>query len=83
MTDIKKLKTDFEQAEAKAQKLMADKDEAIEKIRDRYGDRLRNANQDTAEKQKLWLDAQAAEGLLDRPDGEAIAHALGLSLPNE
>jgi hypothetical protein len=74
------LKKQFEQAEADAQKLMAEKDAAVDKARSKYADRLRKANDKAAEAQKRWLDAEAADALRDRPDGEAVASALGLSL---
>jgi hypothetical protein len=75
------LKTAYEQAEAKAQKLMAEKDDAIDKVREKYASKLQQANQYAADAQKAWNDAVAAEALLDRPDGEAVADALGLTLP--
>lgn len=78
-----KLRADYEQAEQKAQKIMADKDEALQKIRDRYTDKLRDANQAAADAQKTWMDAEAAEVLLDRPDGETVAKVLGLELPKD
>lgn len=81
MTDIDKLRSDYEAAEAKAQKLMADKDEALEKVRDRYGDRLRKANDDAAAAQKALADAEAAAALVGREDAELVASNLGLTLP--
>jgi vacuolar-type H+-ATPase subunit E/Vma4 len=80
MTDTKSLQKAFEDAEAHAQKIMADKDEALSKVRDRYADKLRDANNEAAEAQKAWLDAQVAQDLLDRPDGEALAASLGVDL---
>lgn len=82
MSDLKKLQADYEKAEEHAQKIMADKDEAIQKVRDRYGERLQKANQKAADAQKEWADAEAANALLDRPDGEALAERLGLELPS-
>lgn len=81
MTDIKKLRADYEDAEAKAQKLMADKDEALAKVRDRFGGRLRKANDAAAEAQKALNDAEAAAALVGRDDAEIIAANLGLTLP--
>jgi hypothetical protein len=81
MTDTNTLKTQYEQAETDAQKLMAEKDDALEKVRTRYGKRLQDANQKAAQAQKAWSDAVAAEALLDRPNGEALAQTLGLTLP--
>lgn len=73
MSTLDKLRADYEQAEAKAQKIMAEKDDAIAKIRDKYTDRLRTANDDAAAAQKRLLDAEVVEALRDRPDGEQIA----------
>lgn len=81
MTDTNRLEQTYRDAEAKAQKLMAEKDEAVQKTRDRYASRLQEANDEAAAAQKEWLDAVAAEALLDRPDGEAVARSLGLTLP--
>jgi hypothetical protein len=78
--NAKDLHETYEKAEQDAQKIMADRDDAIQKVRDRFDDRLRKANDKAAKAQKVWLDAQAAEALLDRPDGEAVAQALGLNL---
>jgi hypothetical protein len=85
MTDIKKLRADFEQAEKKAQEIMAEKDEAIAKVRERYGDKLRAANDAAAEKQKAWVDAEATAALIERyPDEDerrAVMASRGLDLP--
>jgi vacuolar-type H+-ATPase subunit E/Vma4 len=81
MTDIDKLHKIYQDAEQRAQKLMAERDEQIQKISDRFNERLRQANQQAAEHQKAWLDAQVAQSLLDRPDGERLAAALGIELP--
>lgn len=78
MTDLKK---QYEEAEARAQKIMADRDEALQKVRDRFDDKLREANAEAAEAQKALNDTEAARALMDRPDGRAIADALGLELP--
>jgi hypothetical protein len=77
----KDLEAAYKDAEAKAFKVQTDRDEAITKVRAKYDDRLRKANNETAQAQKAWLDAQAADALLDRPDGEEVARALGLELP--
>jgi hypothetical protein len=85
MTDIKKLRADFEQAESKAQKLMAEKDEAIAKVRERYGDKLREANDAAAAKQKALCDAEATAALIERyPDEDerrSVMASRGLDLP--
>lgn len=78
------LRKAWEQAEAKAHKLQAQKDAAMDKareVRDRLAPKMREANQAAADAQKAYLDAMAAEALLDRPDGEAVANSLGLKLP--
>lgn len=76
----KDLQKAFEDAEAKAHEIQADRDEALRKVRDRFDDKLRKAVDKAAEAQKAWLDAQVAESLKDRPDGEAIAASLGVDL---
>ena len=77
---VQDLQDKFEKAEAQAHKIQADRDEALEKLRDRFDDRLRKANADAAEAQKAWLDAQVREELRDRPDGETLAGSLGIDL---
>ena len=79
--DTKALKQAWQDAEAEAVKLQNEKDAAIDKIRAKYGDRQRKAVDKAAKAQKEFLDAEAANALLDRPDGEAVAAALGLTLP--
>jgi len=74
------LQTAYEVLEAKAYKLQADRDDAIAKVREKYNQKIRDANEDTAIAQKAYLDALAADGLRDRPDGQAVAQALGLTL---
>lgn len=86
MTDIDKLRSAYEKAEADAQKIMAEKDEALSKIRDRYGDKLRAANDDAAAAQKRLGDAVAAQALANRTDmddaaKQNLATRLGLELP--
>lgn len=76
----KDLKKAFEDAEAKGQKLQAERDEAIQKVRDRFDDKLKAANAEAAEAQKAMLDAEVRESLKDRPDGQAIADSLGIKL---
>jgi hypothetical protein len=81
MADLDKLRSDHEQAEQKAQKLMADRDEALAKVRDRYDDKLRAANEEARDAQKAYCDAEAAQALVGRDDAEIVASNLGLSLP--
>jgi hypothetical protein len=45
MSDLDKLEQTWRDLEAKAQQIMADKDEAIAKVRERYADKQRQANQ--------------------------------------
>lgn len=73
------LEQDYLNAEAKAQKLMADKDQAIQNVKDRFNQKLQAANDEAHEAQKEWHDALAADALRDRPDGQAVAQALGLT----
>lgn len=82
------------QAEAKAQKLQADKDAALTKVRDQYNTKVAKAVDEAAAAQKAYLDDQVIQSLLDRidpdapdPDAErariqAQAAALGLTLPD-
>jgi hypothetical protein len=79
--DLDKLRADLEKAEQAAYKLQADKDDAVEKARSKYADKLRKANDDAAAAQKALADAEAANALMDRPDGPSVAEALGLKLP--
>ncbi len=72
----KDLKKAYEDAEANAQKIMAERDEAMAKVRERFDDRLRKANADAADAQKRFMDAEVIQSLLDRPDGEAVARSL-------
>jgi hypothetical protein len=81
MADIEKLRADYERAEAKAHSLQAQKDEAAQKLIDKYRDRQRDANQKAAEAQKALCDAEAAAALVGRPDAETVAANLGLTLP--
>lgn len=81
MTDIEKLRKASQDAEAKAQKLMAEKDDAMSKVRDRYSAKLAKATDEAAAAQKQLADAEAAQALMDRPDGPSVADALGLTLP--
>jgi hypothetical protein len=81
MTDIDKLRTEYEQAEAKAHALQADKDEAMQKVLDKYRDKMRAANAKAAEAQKAVCDAEAAAALVGREDAETVAANLGLTLP--
>jgi hypothetical protein len=86
MADIDKLRAEYERAEAKAHALQAEKDEAAQKVREKYRDRQRDANADAAEAQKALCDAEAAQALADRDDLDddgkiALAGALNLTLP--
>jgi hypothetical protein len=81
MTSTDKLREDWQKAEAEAIRIQAEKDKAIDEIRAKYGDRQRKAVDEAAAKQKVYLDAEAAAALVGRPDGPAVAAALGLTLP--
>ena len=80
MSNLNELRKKWEDAEAKAHKLQAEKDEALAKLRERYADKLRGAVDEAAAAQKELLDAEVVESLRDRPDGEKVAADLGLSL---
>jgi predicted DNA-binding protein (UPF0278 family) len=83
MADTKKLRAEWEKAEADAVALQNKKDAAIDKVRAEYGEKLREAVNDAAAKQKLYLDAEAAAALLGRDDAETVAANLGLTLPDQ
>ena len=76
----KDLEADYKAAEAKAYKISADYEDAIAKVKARYLPRAKAAADEARAAQKLWMDAHAADGLRDRPDGQAVADALGLTL---
>lgn len=80
---VEKLQADWEKAEAHAVKLSNQYSEAREKARERFQDRVREANQKAADAQKRLNDAKAIEGLKGRDDAEEVAAALGLELPKE
>jgi hypothetical protein len=75
------LETAWKDAEDKALKLQADRDQAIAKVRERYDKRLREANAAAAKAQKAYLDSEAAAALVGRADAEQVAKDLGLELP--
>jgi predicted RNase H-like nuclease len=77
----KNLKKAWQDAESAAIALQNEKDEAIDKVRAKYGDRLRKANDEAAAAQKKYLDAEAAAALVGRDDAELVASNLGLTLP--
>jgi hypothetical protein len=79
--DLDKLCDAYEKAERNAQDLQTKKDEEVAKVRDRYSEKLRNAVDKAAAAQKALLDAEAANALMDRPDGPSVAESLGLTLP--
>lgn len=79
----KDLKDKWQAAEAEAIRLQNEKDDAIDKVRAKYGDRLRKKVEAAAAAQKKFLDAEATDALRERPDQEAAAAKaaeLGLSL---
>lgn len=80
MSKVSDLRKKYEAAEAKAQKLQSEKDDAFAKLRTRYADKLAKAVDEAAAAQKALNDAEAADALKDRPDGESVAQSLGLSL---
>lgn len=83
MTEIEKLHGEYEKAERAAHALMAEKDEHLQKVLDRYRDKLQQANQDAADAQKALCDAEAAAALVGRDDAETVAENLGLTLPED
>lgn len=70
-------------AEQRAQAIMAEKDAALQAVRDEYGARLRQANSDASAAQKAMLNAEASAALVGRDDAHLIARNLGLELPEQ
>jgi hypothetical protein len=83
MADLKKLEQDWKDKEAAAIKIQADKDEAVQKARDKYAERLRKAVDEASKAQQEFADASAAEARVGRDDAEIVANNLGLTLPSE
>lgn len=77
MSTVEDLRAEAERAEQRLRELQAQHDEA----RERFREPLRAARDEAAAAQKAWCDAEAAQALLDEPDGERLAEALGLTLP--
>jgi hypothetical protein len=77
---IEELRTAHEDAETDLFQKQAAYDRALEALREEHLDGLREARDSAAKAQKALCDAEAAEALRDRPDGEAVAAALGLEL---
>jgi hypothetical protein len=73
------LKQEWQDKESKAIALVAEKDDAIDKIRTKYTDKLRKANDEAAKAQKAYLNAEAAAALVGRDDAEVTANNLGLT----
>jgi hypothetical protein len=80
VSNLGQLEKAWRDAEARAVKLQGEKDEALAKVSDRFSGKLADAVDAAAAAQKEFLDAQVIEELKDRPDGEAVARTLGLSL---
>ena len=80
---LEQLRQENEQAHADLYALQAKKDEAHAALYAEYREPLREAQQRAADAQKAMCDREAAEALLDRPEGEAIAASLGLELPTD
>jgi hypothetical protein len=74
--NLDKLRKASDDAHTKVHALQAEKDEAMQKVRTKYTDRLRTAIDKAAAAQKELCDAEAAGALADRPDGPAVAKAL-------
>lgn len=73
MIDLDTLRSDFQEAVAKAQALMAEKDAAAADVRDRYGDDLRALNDQAARLQKALNDGEATAALRERYDAAVTA----------
>lgn len=80
--DLEKLREKYERADAKAIKLSNDYQtkvqEAVAKLKERYHDRVWEANRAAAAAQKDYCDAEAAAALEGRPDAAEVANRLGL-----
>lgn len=85
MTDhLDDIRAASEKAEQDAQTLMAQKDDALRKVKDRYSDRLRKAVDKAAAAQRRLRDAEATQALAARDDLDddakhALADELGLT----
>jgi hypothetical protein len=79
MADLAKLKAAYEKAVEKAGKLTGEyesrRQKALDDLRERYRDRINEATADAYEAQKAYLDAEAAQALLDRPDAESVLNS--------
>ena len=84
--DLDKLREEYEAADAAAVKLSAEHHEktqkAVRDLKDRYHDRIWEANRKAAAAQKAYLDAEAAAALVGRDDARETADRLGLTLPD-
>lgn len=83
MSKLDELREANDKAHADLYELQAAKDEASRKLFEQYHEPLAEAQQKAAAAQKAMCDREAAEALLDRPDGEAVAQSLGLELPTD
>lgn len=83
MSNLDELKQENEQAHADLYALQAEKDAAVEALYAEWRSKLQDAQVRARDAQKAMCDREAAEALLDRPDGEAVAQSLGLELPTD
>jgi antitoxin component HigA of HigAB toxin-antitoxin module len=78
--DLDKLKADYEKADDKASKLTGEyeqkRQEGLDRLRERYADRIDKATQEAADAQKAYMDALVVQDLLDRPDGVTLGRTL-------
>lgn len=83
MSKLEELRQENEQAHAELYELQTAKDAAVEALYEEWRPKLWEAQDKAAAAQKAMCDREAAEALLDRPDGEAVARTLGLELPTD
>lgn len=83
MSDIDKIRDDYEKAEQALYKLDAEYQDKRAKLSDRYRPRLDKLGDKAATLQKQLCDAEAAQALVGREDAAVIADNLGLTLPSE
>lgn len=81
---LDKLKDRAEQADAKALKLSGEYQDKVDQqvtkkwneLKERYGSRIEEANEEARVAQKEYADALVLQDLMDRPDGPAVAQTL-------
>jgi hypothetical protein len=78
---LEQLRGRYVEAEARLHELDAEYQAARAAVDAEYGPRLHALGAEAHRLQGELCDAEAVDALLDRPDGQAVADALGLTLP--